>query len=156
MEKFLENLKEAERTIKTADHMIYVTFPLIKDKKILLKILLEIKNAVANCINSILQREYIYKRISLYKDPKANFRIFEEKCSIRYNITKEEIKSINKLFELTRKHKESPFEFVRNDNIVIMSEGFKTDTINLEKTKEFLVLAKKILLKAEKTIIRNN
>ena len=68
MERFLEYIQEAEKIIQTVDHMAYITFPLIKDKKLLLKILLETKIAVANCINSILQHEYIYKRITLYKN----------------------------------------------------------------------------------------
>ena len=37
MEKFLENLQEAHKIIQTLDHMMYVTFPLIKDKNILHK-----------------------------------------------------------------------------------------------------------------------
>ena len=90
MEKFLENLIVAEKTIQTADHMIYVTFPLINDKRLLFKILQEMKNAVALCINSILQYEYLYQRIKLYKDSRLNFKIFTERCVPRYGITKEE------------------------------------------------------------------
>jgi len=81
MEKFLEYIQEAEKIIQTVDHMVYITFPLIKDKRLLLKILLETKIAISNCINSILQHEYIYKRIVLYKNAKTNFRTFNEKCS---------------------------------------------------------------------------
>ncbi|GAJ08281.1 unnamed protein product, partial [marine sediment metagenome] len=84
MEKFLENLQEAQKTIQVIDHMIYVTFPLIKDKKILTKILTETKSAITNCINSILQYEYLYKRVNLYKDAKTNFRIFIKKCCPYY------------------------------------------------------------------------
>ena len=101
MEKPLENLKEAERIIKNADHMLYVTFPLIKDKRLILKILLETKTGITKCINSILQYDYLYKRITLRKDPRENFRIFENKCAERYSITKEVIRnreSINILF----------------------------------------------------------
>ena len=68
MEKFLEGLQKAEKTIQEADHIVYVTFPLIKDKRLLLKVLQEIKNAVIICINSVLQYEYLYKRIRIYKD----------------------------------------------------------------------------------------
>jgi len=109
MEKFLENLTTAEKTIRAADHMIYVTFPLIKDKRLLFKILHETKNAIALCINSILQYEYLYKRIKLYKDSGLNFKIFVEKCVPRYGITKEEMNLILELFDFVEKHKESPF-----------------------------------------------
>ena len=91
MEKFLENLASAEKTLQTAVHMIYVTFPLIKDKRLILKVIQETKNALTDCINSILQYEYIYKRINLYNDSKSNFKTFSEKCAPRYNITKQEL-----------------------------------------------------------------
>jgi hypothetical protein len=149
MEKFLENLIAAEKTLQTADHMIYVTFPLIKDKRLLLKVLQETKNAMTDCINSILQYEYIYKRITLYKDSKENFRTFTEKCAPRYNITREEISLILDLFDIIEKHKQSPFEFVKDDKIVILSSSMQPKTLTIEKTKEFLITAKGIVKKTQ-------
>ncbi len=147
MEKFLENLQEAQKTIQTIDHMIYVTFPLIRDKKILIKIITEIKNAIMNCINSILQYEYLYKRINLYKNSKTNFRIFIKKCCPYYKITQKEIDLIIELFELIEKHKQSATEFVREEKVVILSENLKTETITIEKIKEFFNLSKEIMKK---------
>lgn len=151
----MENIMEAEKKIQTADHMIYVTFPLIKDKRLLLKILQEIKNSVTNCINSILQYEYLYKRITLYKNPKLNFKIFTEKCAPRYKITKEEINLILELFDFMEKHRESPFEFTKDDKVVILSNGLKPKTLTVEKTKEFLIIVKDILRKTHETFKRN-
>lgn len=154
MEKFLENLEQARATIQTADHLTYMTFPLVKDKKLLLKIVTEIKNAVANCINSILQYEYLYKRISLYKDSQANFKVFREKCATKYGITSEEIRSILELFEIAEQHKQSPFEFVKDEKVVILSENMHRKTLTVEKTKEFLATAKNILRKAQGRFLR--
>ncbi len=154
MEKFLENLKNAEATIQTADHLIYMTFPLVQDKKLLLKILSEIKNAVANCINSILQYEYLYKRISLYKDPKTNFRVFREKCATSYGITQDEIRLILELFELVEQHKQSPFEFTKGEKLVILSDNMRKKTLSVEKTKEFLAMAKAIIKKTQNQFLR--
>lgn len=155
MEKFLQNLQEADRIIKAVDHLVYVTFPLVKDKRMLLKILVETKNAVALCINSILQYDYIYKKIRLYHDTKENFRTFKEKCASRYGISQEEINKITSLFEIAERHRKSPFEFVRQDKVVIMSENFYPEAITLEKTKEFVILAKNVLFKVEKGIKTN-
>lgn len=152
MEKFVQNLITAEKTIQTADHMIYVTFPLIKDKRLLFKILQEMKNAIALCINSILQYEYLYKRIKLYKDSRLNFRIFIEKCVPRYGITKEEMNLILDLFDFVEKHKESPFEFIKDEKLVILSNGLRPKTMSVEKTKEFMVVAKSILKKTQEMI----
>ncbi len=149
MEKFLEALSAAEKNLKTADHMVYVTFPLIKDKRLLLKIVQELKAVVSSCITSILQYEYLYKRINLYKDSKENFRTFTEKCAPRYKVSRNEINLILELFNFVERHKESPFEFIKDDKVVILSENMKTTTLSLEKTKEFLVLAKEILKKTK-------
>ncbi|HEA46280.1 MAG TPA: hypothetical protein ENH99_00685 [Candidatus Pacearchaeota archaeon] len=155
MERFLENVIEAEKIIRTSDHIIYITFPLVKDKRLLLKVLQEIKNAVTLCISAVLQYDYVFKRINLYKDPKSNFKTFIDKCAPRYNITKEEIDSINELFDFIEKHKESPFEFVKDDKVIILSSSLKPKTLTLEKVKEFLILSKEILKKTRDSVKRN-
>ena len=152
MEKFTENLVLASKTIQTTDHMIYVTFPLIKDKRLLFKILQEMKNAIALCINAILQYEYLFKRIRLYKDSNLNFKTFVEKCVPRYGITKEEVRDIVELFDFIQRHKESPFEFVRNEKLVVLSSGLRTKVMTIEKTKEIMMVAKSVLKKAKDVI----
>jgi len=115
----------------------------------------EIKNAVAHCISSILQHDYIYKKIELYKDPKSNFKVFTEKCAPAYNITKEEIGLVIELFDFIEKHKQSPFEFVKDDKVVILSNGLKPKTLTLDKTKEFLILGKNLVRKMRETFRTN-
>ena len=149
MEKFLENLYEAEKNLRTVDHMVYVTFPLLKDKRLLLKVIQGIKEIITKCITSILQYEYLYKRVNLYKEPKENLRVFTEKCAPRYKITKRELDLISEVFAFVDKHKESPFEFMKGDKVVILSNGMKPETLSIEKTKEFLILAKDIFKKTK-------
>lgn len=155
MEKFFQYLEDAEKTIRTLDHLVYITFPIVKDKRLLLKIILELKLSIANCINAILQYEYLYKRIKLYQDPKTNLKTFEEKCSPRYSITQEEIQLIKKLFSLAEAHKKSPMEFVKEEKVIIMSEQFMPRVLTIEETKKFLTLAKAILSKTKKTMATN-
>ncbi|MEK6945294.1 MAG: hypothetical protein AABW63_00695 [Nanoarchaeota archaeon] len=152
-EKFVEYLEEAERIIKASDHMVYVTFPIIKDNKLLVGILLEIRKALVNCINSILQYEHINKRITLTKDSLTNFKLFSEECSKRFGITENEIKVMMELFDLLEKHKQSPFEFTRGDKMIILSDNLKHDTISIDRTKQFLLLSKSILMKIKSRIV---
>lgn len=147
MAKFIEYLSEANRIIRACDHMIYVSYPLIKDKKLLIKILIELKKGLAYCINAILQYEYIYKRIKLYQDAKDNMQTFVNKSSKRYNITNQEIKSILEIFDVVEMHKKSPITFTRDEKIVILTDNMAKHIITLEKTKEFLALSKNILQK---------
>jgi hypothetical protein len=154
MEKIFDNLEKAEKTISTASHLLYVTYPLVRDKRLLLKILVEIKKGVASCMNAVLQYEYLYSRIRLSSDPKTNFNKFLEKCCPRYNVSSTEVKKIIKLFEIIEKHNTSPMEFVKEDKVVILTENMNSETITLEKVKEFLETSKSILKKTKNIILR--
>ena len=153
-EKYIENLDKAAKNLHTADHMLYMTYPIVREKRLLLKILNEIYLVVLGIVNAILQYEYIYKRIKLYKNPKENFSVFKNKCAPRFSITPEQVEKILEIFNLAEKHKKSPFEFVRNNKIVIMTNALKTDTITIEKMKDFILTSKDVLRKAD-TIIRS-
>ena len=154
MEKIFKNLEKAEKEIQTSNHLLGVTYPLVQDKRLLLKILTEIKKGIASCMSAILQYEYLYGRIRLSSNPKENFKKFIKKCCPRYNISEIEIKRIIKLFELVEKHKASPLEFVKKDKIVILSENMDSEIITFEKVKEFLNSSKIILQKAKEIILR--
>ena len=66
MEKYQQHLQDAIKSLKLADHMTYVTFPLINEYRLLLKIFDEIYKSVINNVNAVLCYEYLYKRIRLY------------------------------------------------------------------------------------------
>lgn len=155
MEKFLQNLEEANREINSVDHLANVVYPLVKDKKILLKILTETSDAVKKIIVTILQYDYIKKRIQLSKDPKENFKIFIE-SSAKFHKLETEAKKIVELFSLIDKHKQSTMEFVRGDKIVIVTENMNTTVLTLEKVKEFIILAKSLMKKLREDFENQN
>lgn len=57
------------------------------------------------------------------------------------------------LFDYVEKHNESPFEFVKGEKIIILSESLSPKILTLEKIKIFLFLAKNILKKTKEKII---
>ena len=151
MEEFQKNLKEAIRQLKIADHLTYVTFPIVNEKRLLLKIFDEIYNSVINCIYSILKYEYYYKRIILYADFNDNFETFMS-LSKNYGLTSEQVRKIKLIIEINKKHKKSPLEFVKKEKIVIMSDNLNTEIIDLRSIKEYLLLAKEFLMKVSKRV----
>lgn len=152
MEKFLSALDSASKTLQTADHMIYITFPLIKDNRILIKIFNEIYTTLLSLVNTVLQYDYAYKRVMLYNDAKINFRNFREKCAPRFGITQEEVAKIIEIFKVMEKHTQSPMEFVKNDKFVILSDSLQTDVVTIEKLKEYLLTTKNIMQKVSNKI----
>lgn len=147
-EKFQENLNQAIKALQIADHMTYVTFPLVNEQRLLLKIFDEIYKSIINSINAILNYEYLYKRIQLYTDNKENIRTFVNKCAKTYNLNNEQIKKILEIIDLNKKHKQSAMEFVKKEKIVILLDSLKTQTLDIRKIKEYLLLAKELLMQA--------
>lgn len=146
MEKFQQNLQDAIKSLQIADHMTYVTFPLVNEQRLLLKIFDEIYKSVINCINAVLNYEYLYKRIRIYSDNEDNIRTFSDRCAKYYNLSHEQIKKILEILELNKKHKKSPMEFVKKERVVILSENLGTKTLDIHKIKEYLILAKEFLM----------
>lgn len=146
-EKFQENLKEAIKTLQIADHMTYVTFPLINEKRLLLKIFDEVYKSIINCIWAILNYEHIHKKITLYSKESENIEIFINECAKDYGITNEQIKKIRQIIALNQEHRQSAMEFTRHNKIVILSDSLRTQTIDIQRIKEYLLLAKELLMK---------
>ena len=74
-------------------------------------------------------------------------RTFMEKCAKNYGLTNEQIKKIKEIIELNKQHKQSAMEFVKKDKIVILSDNLGTQILDLQKIKEYLLLAKELLMK---------
>ena len=67
MEKFQENLENAKQYFKTAEHMTYVSMQILKDTRLLIKILEQMHKSLMFMIKSLLQFEH-NKGLYLYKN----------------------------------------------------------------------------------------
>ena len=147
---YQENLQKARKRIEFADHITYITFPLIKENKLIIKILIEIQQALKSLITSILQYEYSYKRISIYRDTNLNFQTFI-KLAEKYDINEKEINNIKEILFLAKKHEKSDFEFTKAGKFVMMVNS-ATFSVSLEKIKSYIYTTKNTLRKAESII----
>jgi hypothetical protein len=155
MEKHLESLKNAITKLRIADHIVYTTYPLIKDKRLLLKALDSIYESIVFTINSILQYDYLGKRIALSSNPKENFETFLNKSAKNYNIPPVDLQELIDFIKMIENHKKSAMEFARKEKIVILTKDLKTTHIDLEKMRSYLNLGRKMLEKT-KIIVTGN
>jgi len=152
MQQYQQNLQQAVKHLKIADHMTYVTFPLVNEQRLLLKIFDEIHNSIVQCINSILNYEFLYKRIRLYQNNGENFNTFTEKCAKNYGLNNAQTKKIKEIIQLNKYHKQSAMEFVKKDKVVIMSDSLGTQVIDINSIKEYLLIAKELVLNTNKKV----
>ena len=146
-EKFKYYLKESARHIQIADHMTYVTLPIVNDQKLILKIFEEIFKSITNSVNSVMSYEFSNKNIILHKDNRENIKNFIENLARGYDLNEKEITKIKRLFEIDERYKQSAIEFVKKEKVIMMSDNLDINSINLEEIKEYLMLAKSIFLK---------
>jgi len=148
--------EEIRKTLRTADHMVYITYPVLKENRLLAKVLEEIYSAIRKTIDLILNYEYEHKRIKVYSDPKINMSIFEQKCAPRYNFTADDIVRIKQIIDLFESHKSSPMEFSRQNKFVILTDDMRVDSLTIPGLKSMLTLAKDSAKKAETAMTTNH
>jgi hypothetical protein len=147
MQKFNDLVLEASKKLRLADHMTYVTYPLLKETKLLLTIIERINKSLTTALDAYLYYDYLYKRISYMPDNlREKLDVFERSSAKRYNLQgySSLILEIN---EILKKHKEAPVAFTKKDKLVICSQNYKIKTLELEDAKNYLSKAKLFILR---------
>ncbi len=147
MEAQLHTLqKEAAKSFTTADHLVYVTLPLLKEDKLLLAITQNLHNALTKSVLALLTYEQLKKMIKeIPKDSQAQFELFESKIASKHKIPKETILVIKEVQEIMKKHEKSPVEFVRNRKYVVCDDKYRMKTLDQERVKHFIFLTRPLL-----------
>ena len=150
MENYKQYMKDAARNIQIADHMIYVTLPIVNEKRLLLKIFEEIYKSIINAMYSMLSYEEALGRIKVegLTESINHFFIIARKNGLSH----EQLKTIREILDLRQWHVASASEFVRREKVVILSDSLSVKSIDLKRIKEFLLAAKELLLHVSKRL----
>ena len=139
MEEFQILRDKATQKIRVADHMLFMTYPLVKDPKLLLSIIENIFASLDFGMSALLQHERLFKRIPPYHDTfPTRFEIFKDKMIPRYKISPNHAKLITDVRTIISEHKKSPVEFARKDKFVICSPSYSLKTIDINLVKKYI------------------
>ena len=149
-------LDRAEKELRGADHMVYITYPLIKDNRILKSVLDQMYNIAENIVHSILNYEFRYRRIGPITITKLDVSglnwITFMRCYSRFGITPEEADKLKEMLEIISRHKASTVEFTRKDRLVFMSNGAHAESVGFDQIKSHMTNMKVIFKKAKDKI----
>lgn len=149
-------MDRANRSLKTADHLTYVTYPLLKDTKLVIAILENINNALILSVEAMVEYDRMFKRITaIPQDFRSRFELFKKSCAPRYNIDREHIAMISDIDMIMENRKRSPMEFVKRDKLVVLGNDFRTKTVDYEKMKVYVNKAKAYMLKINRVLTQN-
>tara|TARA_Y100000310_G_scaffold28141_1_gene26783 strand:+ start:391 stop:876 length:486 start_codon:yes stop_codon:yes gene_type:complete len=148
MEKFLEYVQSSLKSYSTADHMVYTTYNVVKDPKLLMVALKHLNTALENGVSALIHYDYYFKRISYFPSEfKDRLDIFRRFTCNKYNISRDVIQVIEDVRGIVRDHNSSEMEFRRRNQFVIASKNYRLRTVGIESLKKYLTLAKPLLSK---------
>ncbi len=149
-------LKEASRTIKVADHMISVTYPLVKDTKLLLAILENVYLTLTNSIAALAYYDRDHKRVPPFQDKfDSIFNVFAMRSAPMYKISPVYIEMVQDIQSMIKEHKKSPIEFARKDKFIICSDTYNIKSLSLEQINKYVTETKKFKEQIEVIITEN-
>ncbi len=156
MEQFQEAREKAKKNVKAADHMIYITYNLVQDPKLLLAVMENLFLSLTNAMAALLYYERTFKRIPPFHDNfEAKYVLLRDKVGPKYNIDKEYVEMIRDIKEMIVQHKTSPIEFVRKDRFVICDGSYKMKTVSVDQMKRYVGKTKEFIREIEKITSKN-
>lgn len=140
MERLKQLVKEANSEFMKANHLAYVTYPMIKETKLLYVIAEVLQGALAKGVEAMLHYERLYKRIPLVPGAfDTELELFKNNCIVRYGFNRNVVLLLLDLKSLVRAKKESPVEFSRQGQLVICDEDYGMNVIDIQKLKSYVM-----------------
>lgn len=132
--------ERAEQQYRTAMHLLTVTYPLIKDPKLLLGIINNVFKVLENSLQAIIIHEAEQNKIA------PNLGCFREMLhQLQTYFSKEQIQLMQEIQEIVDFQKKSPIEFRRKDCFVICGEDYDLKVVSLKKIKDYLEKTESVL-----------
>lgn len=151
MEKFHQMVQEANKYFITADHLAYVTYPVVKEIRLTITIAQNLYNSINKIMDAVIYRERLYKRISPVPDEFESRVNILQNCLRRYNISQDYLRTYRELKIILKSHNESPVEFIRNNKLVMCSDSYtKVKTIDIDTLKKHVIEVRNILEEIKK------
>ncbi|MFA5855797.1 MAG: hypothetical protein WC867_00430 [Candidatus Pacearchaeota archaeon] len=144
-EYFIESINH----IKTSERMTYYIYPIIDDKRFILKILDSINKSLFSLFQSILINDNLDKKLKNSKQDKDFLKNYSIKIRKKYNLSNKDIKTIHKLINLSIIRKKSAIDIVKDKKIILMMEDLNTFVLEISSIKEYITFMKNLQKKVE-------
>lgn len=141
-EKDLE--KRAKTSISLAEKMLFETYPVVNDPRLILAIADDIYTALMSCIEAVSMTW----NLRFGDDFESGFSAFKERA-LKDGFTEEELDLVMKIHNIVAEHKKSPVEFTRKGRFVICDEVYNCTAISSDDMKSYLFRARLFVEKVE-------
>lgn len=150
---------KARQQYEAAFHLLHVTFPLVKDPKLLMGVIHNLFSSLEYSMSALLDYERQLHLVPHYLDNfQSKMNIFRLKSVRRNNIPMETVNLMLELRDILELHKRSPMEFQRGNRLVICSKDYLLRTLSINNLHAYLSKTKGFLDQVDKCsqITENN
>ena len=155
MERFQQELVDGRRHLRAADHLVSITYPLVKDNRLLLTAADNLFSAGKNLMAALLHYEEAFKRIPHFKDDYDSMLYwFRSRCMPSYSLSRDYRIAIDELKGLFDNHRSSSVEFSRKDAFVICSDRYNVRRVTVSQLKDYVATLRRMLMDVEGVVLR--
>lgn len=134
------HLKKAAYQLHLAEHLLEITYPMVKDTKMLLSVLSNLEQTHEQLFQAVLPSDLINADTSFIQ----KLNSFETLLKPHLVLDEGMIKTIKSVQDLTIKHKESGVVFSRKDLYAICDDDYNIKTLDPLSVGEQLRTTKKL------------
>lgn len=157
MENYEALALDANKFFNTADHLAFVTYPFVRDSKMLWAIIENIYSSLTKAMDALLYYDKFYKRLTnIPLDFSLRYELFKNKTALRYEISKVSISLIKEINELIEQQKSSSMTFSKQERLIICSETLRVKVITEEQVKKYVYDAKPFIVRMNSIILPKN
>ena len=142
--------------VKIADHMLFMTYPLVRDPKLLLAIMDNILASLDCGMSALLHYEKLFKRIPPFNDSfSSKLEIFKNKMVPLHHLSPKYVQLIGDVKSIISDHRNSPVTFARKDKFVICSPSYTLKTLDINMIKKYVFETKLFVDNVSKIVSKN-
>jgi hypothetical protein len=156
MEEFQFLRDKALEKMKVADHMLFMTYPMLKDPKLLIAVLDNVYSGLDYGMGALLHHERLFKRIPPFKESfPSRLEVFRNQVLPQNNMSPNYVKLILDVKRLLAEHKKSPVSFVKNEKVIICSPSYNVKAVDSELVKRYVFEAKLFVRNVNAIVSKN-
>ncbi len=144
-------LSLALEELKLADHMIYVTLPLLDDKRIFINAVNHLSKAIHMIIKQFMINETDYKRLKHLPSDDLLINEFINKYSRKLGLTVYN-EMIKKIMRFNNVRQRSSIKLKKNNKFIVISPEYSMESLSIDQVKEYLNKVKDLISKVGKYI----
>jgi hypothetical protein len=157
-------LADANRQVQIADHLLSVTYPMVKDPKLLMSIVEHCRRAVEDAAEAVVEHhvqggEYELPSHVKHGTKHDSIAAFADLLKVRRPAIAQGQEAVQLCHDLRltlQQHKESPTTFIRDEKLVIAGEGFSfLKELSAPELKRSLSILKQFVHAANQHVVKS-